>query len=326
MIGSGTGHGTENGMKVTDLIRRARRLSLLRSAMVSLLVSVGVIILLLVTNHLVLDAVSKRIALGEEAAILYTYPNTYSSGGLAERSWGLFGGHVRFTLYRIVGYTPVRLGDRIVTFGWIGVTDRFPSARTAGPILDSEEEVYDSSTLAPCLRFYHPAVEYDSLPIDLARLTGAGKDIVAEVAISLDRPYSVAELQSLLPPGVEARWYAVNIWARREQVPGFALPEGPGGSGAVNHPLLRGIVGFPAFSGLFSFGRDDGTAFLEALRHLARIRGPGQQLLRQAEVYVREHGVRVYGVVVTGKAPDLLQLQGRPWIRAADLGLTASQF
>ncbi|HHY95400.1 MAG TPA: hypothetical protein GX513_10390 [Firmicutes bacterium] len=60
--------------------------------------------------------------------------------------------------------------------------------------------------------------------------------------------------------------------------------------------------------------------------HLAGNRGPAQQLLRQAETYVRQNGLRVFGVVVTGKAPYLLQLQGRPWVRAAVLGLTASEF
>ncbi|MEW6048133.1 MAG: hypothetical protein AB1609_16940, partial [Bacillota bacterium] len=76
----------------------------------------------------------------------------------------------------------------------------------------------------------------------------------------------------------------------------------PDGSDRVNLPITYGLVGFPAFPGLYCSQRDDGSAFLEALGCLARTRGPEQRLFRQAEGYVREHGLQVFGVVVAGKA------------------------
>lgn len=316
--------------RIMGLIAGARRRSLARSALISLLVSAALIALLVTVNHLVLNAVSRRIGLGEEAAILYTCPNTYASGGLGERWWGLFGGQMRFRLYRMVGYTPIPVEDRVVGFGWFGVRGRYPAVGSSGPVLDSVEagrpRVYDASALAPSLYFYHPLVPYDSLPDDLGRLSGAGAHTVAEVALSLDRLYGVSEILSLLPPGVDARWYAVNIWASGEEVPGSGVPSGPDGSDRVNLPITYGLVGFPAFPGLYCSQRDDGSAFLEALGCLARTRGPEQRLFRQADGYVREHGLQVFGVVVTGKASDLLQLRGRPWVRAAVLGLTANEF
>lgn len=316
--------------RITGLIADARRRSLVRSALISLLVSAVLVALLVATNHLVLDAVSRRIGVGEEAAILYTCPNTYASGGLGERWWGLFGGQMRFRLYRMVGYTPIPVGDRVVGFGWFGVRGRYPSGRNSGPVLDSVEagrtRVYDTPALAPSLYFYHPLVSYDSPPEHLGWLAGAGPHTVAEVALSLDRFYGVSEILSLLPPGVDARWYAVNIWASGEEVPGFGVPSGPDGADRVNLPITYGLVGFPAFPGLYCGQRDDGSAFLQALGHLARTRGPEQGLFREAEGYLRENGLRVFGVVVTGKASDLLQLQGRSWVRAAVLGLTASEF
>ncbi|MDI6825428.1 MAG: anti sigma factor C-terminal domain-containing protein [Bacillota bacterium] len=166
--------------------------------------------------------------------------------------------------------------------------------------------MYDASALALSLYFYHPLVPYDSLPDDLPRLSGAGPHTVAEVALSLDRLYQVSEILSLLPPGVDARRYAVNIWPSGEEVPGSGVPSGPDGSDRVNLPITYGLVGFPAFPGLYCSQRDDGSAFLEALGCLARTRGTEQRLFRQVEGYVREHGLQVFGVVVTGKASDLL--------------------
>ena len=154
---------------------------------------------------------------------------------------------------------------------------------------------------------------------------------VAEMSVSFDRTYTVDQVKSLLSDyDLDITWYAISTG--QEANPYYPQD--------LHGPLsaFQGVWGFPDLShnmlGEYSPIRSDDGAIrekyvLESMQFLAEnektarkiYRGDPKTLQIPARYkYVKENGIHVYGVVVTGPSKELLRLKDVDVIHSPALG------
>ncbi|MGW6146397.1 anti sigma factor C-terminal domain-containing protein [Bacillus mycoides] len=184
----------------------------------------------------------------------------------------------------------------------------------------------------PNIHFVHPKIKQGDYLKEASKkvwdtLAKVHEGTVAEVAISFDKPYTLQELEPLLYGVFEAQelpptpvWYALDTGQERINEEDFIL------SGDE-------FIGFPEHIGFL----DDETENLktpeakviEMMRILSAhektvskvaMLPEGQLNLDKRYKYVKDNGVKVYGIVITGPSKELLKLQSSPHVRYATLG------
>lgn len=151
-------------------------------------------------------------------------------------------------------------------------------------------------------------------------LTQLPEGTVAEMAVSLDKTYSIDEIRSIFADyDLDICWYAVYT----------GLEEYGEYSGGGGDPLSA-FAGVWGFSGYDHYNYcDQEKYFLDSMQFLAEnketaaklYRGGSSSLRLDERVdYLKTHGVRIYGVVLTGPSKELLKLKELPAIRHPALG------
>ena len=191
------------------------------------------------------------------------------------------------------------------------------------------------------LYFYHPdqITEFIGNGIDerdldnqetWQTLDAISEGTVAELAISFFETYSIDQVMNMLKDyDLDITWYAVSTGVEGKYV-----------SDRDNSPLsaFNGVWGVPHMSSnmLNSYNpirSDDSSAregyFINSIEFLLKneriakkiYRGNSRELLLSERYeYVKENGVQVYGVVVTGPTKELLKLQELETIHSPALG------
>ena len=154
---------------------------------------------------------------------------------------------------------------------------------------------------------------------------------VAEMSVSFDRTYTVDQVKSLLSDyDLDITWYAISTG--QEANPHY--PEDRHGPQSA----FQGVWGFPDLSqNMLSeyspIDSDDGAIrekyVLESMQFLAENKWTARKIYRgEPETlqiparykYVKENGIHVYGVVVTGPSKELLKLKDIDVINSPALG------
>ncbi len=166
----------------------------------------------------------------------------------------------------------------------------------------------------PNIHFVHPKIKQGDYLKEASKkvwdiLAKVHEGTVAEVAISFDKPYTLQELEPLLYGVFEAQelpptpvWYALDTGQERINEEDFILS-------------VDEFIGFPEHIGFL----DDETENLKTLNKVAMLPA-GQLNLDKRYKYVKDNGVKVYGIVITGPSKELLKLQNSPHVRYATLG------
>ncbi|MED1038502.1 hypothetical protein S2E19_04688 [Bacillus mycoides] len=184
----------------------------------------------------------------------------------------------------------------------------------------------------PNIHFVHPKIKQGDYLKEASKkvwdtLAKVHEGTVAEVAISFDKPYTLQELEPLLYGVFEAQelpptpvWYALDTGQERINEEDFILS-------------VDEFIGFPEHIGFL----DDETENLKTQEakviEMMRILSTHEKtvstvaMLPESELnldkryqYVKDNGVKVYGIVITGPSKELLKLQNSPHIRYATLG------
>ncbi|HDR7794981.1 TPA: anti-sigma factor [Bacillus luti] len=184
----------------------------------------------------------------------------------------------------------------------------------------------------PNIHFVHPKIQQsDDLKESTKKvwntLAKVHEGTVAEVAISFDKAYTLQELESLLYSVFEAQelpptpiWFALDTGQERINEDDFILSRSD-------------FIGFPEHVRFL----DDETnklktqedKVIEMMRILSTQKKTVSTVTRLSEKelkldkrykYVKDNGVKVYGIVITGPSKELLKLQNSPHVRYATLG------
>lgn len=166
---------------------------------------------------------------------------------------------------------------------------------------------------------------------------------VAEAFIYLDQPYSTAEvLKKLKNKEMLPVWFAVDTGGASDpehaRTPPIGFPYQPmwhekdmtiGQHTEQKGALFSKVVSESASSPTVeSYGSADlrNKNFLDTLKLLKNyekiantITGPHLQLKERID-YLDQHGVKIYGIVVTGPSKEILKLKNENWVTGMELG------
>ncbi len=306
-------------------IRRARRAAILRNVGVSAAVTLVLVTMVLILLYMRSSSLANRVLLDIGRMAEVTGPDVYLGG--TQLRLGLLGGEVLVHRYKLIEGVPVAWSDEIYDYNLLGLYSRPAGCRSPIQIDDASGGVrsYDSQTAQREMLFYHPSLAYANYFNDLALLAGLGQGGLAEIALSLDRPYSLLEIKSKLPERVNVTWCWVDTFGLTPHV----LEAEPEDRSPYPASWLYGFAVHPHT--LVEPTERTEADFVKAIEDGLTSKGKSRQIYRGIYNSLRPgrsgplgpQDVRILGVVVTGAVEDLQKLKGQPYIRAAVLGVTA---
>lgn len=269
------------------------------------------------------------------STVAVTQPNIrFSNGGSSVGSYlsmKMDGG-----LYKRVGREDIRVGEMNITFllGQAGYPDRKWL---------TEKGNMDNSAV-----FSYPLSDYESSDKEWERLEKLPEGTVAEAYISLDKLYGTGEiLEKFKGRDVDPLWFAVDT--------GFDNPED--GKGLPNPMFTIGFPSQPIWhsgdwtttdikeekTGIISrvvshikeapeydpYGSEElrNKNFLDTLNLMKKYEKIADRIsygsrlnLEDRIEYVNEHGINIYGVVVTGPTKEVLKLRDETWAAGIRIG------
>ncbi|MED3055397.1 anti-sigma factor [Bacillus thuringiensis] len=250
-------------------------------------------------------------------ALEATMPNSRSAGG-STKIKPFFRTENEMDLFKTVGKKEIPIGTVTTRSFLSSVTVSNPS--------------WENKTYSKKLSFVHPKIKQgDHLKEVSKKVWGTlGKvddGTVAEVAISFDKSYTLQELESLLYSVFEAQempptpvWYALDTGQERINEEDFILHGGE----VIG---FREHINFPDNEAKRPKTKEDEV--IEMMRILSEHKETVSKTTRTHEKelnldnryqYVKDNGVKVYGIVITGPSKELLKLQNSPHVRYATLG------
>ncbi|WP_341518343.1 anti-sigma factor [Bacillus paramobilis] len=250
-------------------------------------------------------------------ALEATIPNSRSTGG-STKIKPFFRTENEMNLVKTVGKKEVPIGT---------VTTRSFLSSVAITNQPWENRAYPKK-----LSFVHPKIKEEASLKESSKkvwdtLGKIHEGTVAEVALSFDKPYTLQEVESILYSAFEAQempptplWYALDTGQERINEDDFILHSGE-------------IIGFREHIELPDSEAEQPKTKEGAVIEMMRILSEHKKIVREATrtpekelnldkryQYVKDNGVKVYGMVITGPSKELLKLQNSPHVRYATLG------
>ncbi|WP_026590527.1 anti-sigma factor [Bacillus sp. UNC437CL72CviS29] len=265
-----------------------------------------------VNNEQKLKEVRDVPALALEATI----PNSRVTGG-GTNVEAFFRTHGNIRLVKTVGKGEFKLGTVQI--------DSFLSSVKV-------EQTWADTAYQQNLFFVHPKTkEMTNFQEDTKKVWETLQKIpdgtVAELAISFDKSYTLQELEPILYSVFEAQempptpvWYALDTGLE---------------AASDDRPRISSFeaFGFPEHIHFGNLETKQVKTKEEEVLEMMRVLSQHEEIVKQVTQrsskelnlqkqyqYVKKHGIKVYGIVITGPSKELLKLQNSPHVRDATLG------
>ena len=254
-------------------------------------------------DHLI-DVVTKTIYVTE--------PNMGLEKLRLEDEIGFFSMNIKFDVFKRIGKEDYKAGNYEIDF----LLDQ-PSFPKKNMLLDRPLPEFPSEETEVMV---HPKAKIPFIETDQWDILKKIPDgTVAEVYVSLNKVMKPEDLKNSLPKDMELRWLAVDTGMDAAQVDKEGVPITP--------------LGYPAQydSTIWSpFRTSDGSneeVFLDILSLLSKNEAVAEKVARAKSLslesrlaYIKKHGIKVYGAVITGSTEELRKLQDVKEIRAIKVG------
>jgi len=282
-------------------LRKARFISILRITLISLGVTIGIFVLSYVIPEIMLQKQENRIDSIYPELIKLSEPNTFVLSG-ESYNVRLFGRQKKYYLLRLLGNKPYPAGAITIDFDvWGGEQIKGNHAFT----LPEGEKEYLAPSAVPKLKFYHPASSYEKVSREFNALENIPKNYTVEMALSFKKPLTLDEIKTIIPGDLKLMWGAVGVFSEKDY--------------AKNSYLSEKLVGNPYLD------KTNGERqLLKELESLSHIPSHHAKNLKRTVSYLKENGIKYFGVVVVGNPDTLAKLASNPLIRAAVLGIKSS--
>lgn len=200
---------------LSGLVRKAKRKSLLRSAVISASAAVLVLGGALIANLQLLykssDNALRDISLFKQIS----RPNSYEGGYRVD--FGLLTGKLDIQTYKLIEGVPVVQGAEPYEYNVLGHFSKPAGGYNLGlPDAFMKEEKldymrpYNPNTGEREMLFYLPDISYPRTLNELPQLEAMDPDKLVELAVSFDKAYTVKEIGAMLPPDAHPVWYWVD--------------------------------------------------------------------------------------------------------------------
>ncbi|GGG04244.1 hypothetical protein GCM10010912_56220 [Paenibacillus albidus] len=330
----------QDDKNLTRLLKKAKRRTLLRNTIISLVVTMVVLVGGVIGNAQLTGRAFNKAWNDEIIYQEISSPNKYYLGVVARQ--GFLSGFMEMTSYKIVGGVPIPWTTRetsykalgFFSFASIGGSAHGDSIPVSEPAMKQEKyeyyRQYNGATGQRELAFYIPGVNYNGKVLnDLPELSRMEPEKLVEMAVSFDKKYSLEEVQSMLPKQITPMWYWVDTYDNRT----FFEPH-EDGNGGISYALPQ------SSSYIFGFGvrppdypevkaQDFITSLENGLAQKGRYQWEYERIynyLKKDKAAPDAGDVRLLGVVVTGTAQELQSLKGRSYVAAAVLGAVVDKY
>lgn len=326
-----------NVEKMAKSIGKAKR----RSTWKMIFISIAVILILgiggFVANRVITPKLASPIRESFEYFSQISGPNEFI--GITEIYPGLFGGENYYKKYKWIegklvfsgeggyGYGLFR-NERLGRQGWES-TMQFGGAFTQEHI----HYAHYNELGQRMMTFFYPQVQYDNVNNDLNSLQDMPSEKLVEIALSLDKGYSVNEAINLIPEELTAAWLWINDVSEDETL---HMRTYEGEKETIGNPLVRSantVYGFSLFEQNGEAKIEPAQQFIRSIQAGIPLKSRWQGEFKRLYTTISgEDGklavedLVVNGIVVTGTTENLRQLQGLPFIKAASLGVVVDQY
>ena len=209
-----------------------------------------------------------------------------------------------------------------IYLSWNGFHSNLNSDSLSGMTKKGLEQgqVYTNSRLLKAPLFFNKQVHYDKEeprvnPSQELPLVQQMKGQIVEVALTFDKPYSYEELQKLLPTNLKKNWYWTGTYSNYN----------------VANLTLDSLYGLEVEEGNLQASYD---SFYQNIKKLlvsekgfktigggSSIRYSSKKELEQIKKTMPKlEQARFSGIILTGKAENFAQLEGKEWIYASSIG------
>ena len=317
--------------KFQDIVKKAKKKIAIRNIFISVLVTFGVLVILIV-SWLSLMGLSQSNAINDERMFSrISSPNIYEIGYQIHNN-GLLEGTLSFARYKLVGDIPIHWNENVINYNLFGrsggvLGDHSPVQTTDK--IDGLPRFYDRDVKERIMQFYHPNVDYETIRNDIVQLKNIGSNKELEMAISFDKGYSPDEVRDLLPKEVSLKWYWLDTYTdndKRLEERTFKkeygkvvnlgsdpiFPDEIFGFSEVNEGVLSSEEVFLSDleEGLNSLKKKE---YLEEFTRIyANLRGDSKQ--------PKVSDIKIIGVIVTGSPSQLESLKNLNEVRASVFG------
>lgn len=325
------------------VLRKAKLFTSIRTVMISLAVFVLLGGSLVVLNAMMLGRAATKELLNEYLFDTVARPNIFQ--GQHQITNGFLAGQLETVTYRIVGNRLVHNGNYSIEYSLIPLlAGTYGSGR--GQLAQIEVagryRYYNRAGLREMI-FFHPSIEHQTYPNDLALLDAIGKDKYLEMALSFNRDYSFEEVLAMLPGGVKIAWYWVDTYNQGDlarmkgQYTDIIGQDGQPTGEKIYWPpkylFANMIYGMKGLSPDGEIIDDPRPAFVEAINAGIKREGRYQPQFKKLHAELSNGkgeialaDLRIIGVVITGDTASMQLLQEKDYIKAATLGVVIDKY
>ncbi len=312
-------------LEFEGLVRKAKKRSMIRMVLISLVISVIVLFGLFFIGNTVM-----RIKMEKETDLDSAW-NNIMGANIEERggifNYSLTSATAKTKLVKVVGGVPIPWGEQEKVFTILGTSRVISTHGPSGSGYSEDERIpmyYEGERV---VEFFHPQVNYKQVFDDRKLFSVIDDNTVVEMAFSFDDGYSIEEVNEVFKE--QLAWYWVDTFSKDKI-------ENDNNFNKVKIFGDSTIHGFQAYG--FSYNRNAETYsasnFISIIERVREDGGDYQEdaeriitnITNQGEIKLEPQNLKIIGVIVTGKPSDLIKFSDESMIRGATLGATTDQY
>lgn len=302
------------GNDFSNLVKKARRKSLIKNILVSLTVSVLLFMgLFWLGTFMMYNKMEKEIN--------YDYATQSIQGANVESTGSLynytpFSASVTTETKKFLAGVPIPWEDHEKVFSIFGSSRMIQSNFISGTGNSEDDRIPLYFKGERVVEFYSPNAEYESFPDDRPLLKEIDDNTVVEIAFSFKEAYSVEEAEEIF--SAQINWFWVDGSSSREETLEQGAVPGNHAYGFLKHREAS----------------ESAESFIQQLRWLQEEKGDFQEeanrlydnLTDNGQMDLDPNSLKISGVVVTGTVEELRQFDDATIIRGAVLGATTDKY
>ncbi|WP_462412630.1 anti-sigma factor [Neobacillus sp. Marseille-QA0830] len=298
--------------KQTEFVKIGKSMARKTNIMISLAVLLLIVPIMTLATYLYYGTDSRADRLIEVATdtIYVTEPNMSLKKLDVEDDIGFFSMNITFDVFKRIGKEDYKAGDYDIHF-LLGQAE-FPKKNL---LLD--RPLAENPSKETGVLFHPDAIMPYSAKDGWDTLNKLPDGTVSEIYVSFDHLMDPQQLEKSLPQNMELRWVAVDTGLEKVQVDKEGVPITP-----LGYPVQPDQETWSPFK-----DGDNQQAFLDILSQLKKNEAVAEKVARAKSLsissrlaYIKKHGIKVYGAVITGPTEELRKLHDREDIRAIKIG------
>ncbi|WP_226671120.1 anti sigma factor C-terminal domain-containing protein [Metabacillus litoralis] len=309
-----------------NLVKKAKRRSLVKMMVISLIISLIVLTVL----YFIGDTVMKK-KMDKETTLDLTW-NGIMGANIEEEgityNYSPTSAIAKTKLIKKVGEVPIPWGEQEKVFTIFGTSNLIITSGPSGSGSIDDERIplyYQGERVT---EFFHPKVTYREVYDDRVLLNEMEDTSVVEMAFSFNKEYSIEEVNKVFKD--QLAWYWVDTYNKT------AIKDHNELNNDENFPRSHTINGFDTYGFQYNSSpkAEPAMNFISTLEMLKKDGGDYQHeaieiyntITNKGKSKLKPKNLKIIGVIVTGKPSDLKKYDTNSMIRSATLGATTDQY